>query len=84
MTTNIAPKTEYKPYLRPLAVNGYAMIISLGKAGKIGNKYRNDGRTTWGIDWAEEYTSSELSRLTPVEFHALPEEQKISKENRGY
>lgn len=74
----------YLPFIKPIAVNGYAVIIATGKAGKIGNKYRDDYRKiTWGIDWASEYPSSELCRITPAEFHALPDYRKITEDNRG-
>lgn len=86
MTTTTAPaasKTEYVPFLRPLAVNGYAVIIATGKAGQITGKAKWEGKTVWGIAWASEYPASQLARLTPAEFHALPESHKISKENWG-
>lgn len=73
---------EYLSIIRPLAINGFALIIANGMAGKVGNKYRNEGKVTWGIDWDGEYSASELCRLTPAEYHALPDDRKISKENR--
>ena len=80
-----ATTTEYKPFQKPLAVNGYAMIIEHGKAGRITNKYvdENTRKTTWGIAWDSEYTTSELARLTPAEYHALPESAKIVSYETG-
>ena len=70
--------TEYRPYLRPLSVNAYAVIIASGKAGRITNKYRDGRVTTWGISWDSEYQSNELCRITPDEYHAMHESRKIT------
>ncbi len=70
---------------KPLAIGCYARVLSTGRAGRCMNKYRNDDtrRITWGIDWASEYSSLELERISPAEYHALPESLKITKDNRG-
>jgi hypothetical protein len=68
---------------KPLAVNGYALILEHNKAGRITNKYRGDQGTTWGIAYDSEYTSRQLLRLSPEEYHALPEENKIVSYETG-
>lgn len=82
MDTTIA-LPEHRPYLKPLAVGCYAVIIATGKAGRVGGKARWHGKTVWGIDYASEYPTSELCRITPAEYHAMPATHKISATNQG-
>lgn len=69
---------DYRPYLKPIVANCYVVIIATGKAGQVTNKYRNGSKVTYGIAWDTEYTASELCRITPKEYHALPANRKIT------
>lgn len=67
-----------------LRINCYVRINSTGKVGKLGNIYRDErGRRTFGVDWASEYTWTELTRISPAEYHASPSNLKLAHNNRG-
>jgi hypothetical protein len=52
--------------------------------GKLGNIYRDEDtrRRTFGVDWASEFNSDELERISPAEYHASPTYLKLSRANR--
>ena len=69
-----------------LRVNCYVRIIKVncpetGYVGRLGSIYRDEdsGKRSFGVDWASEYKSFELERISPAEYHASPESLKISK-----
>ena len=57
-----------------LRVNCYVRIKATGCVGKLGNIYRDEDtrRRTFGVDWASEFNSDELERISPAEYHASP------------
>lgn len=57
----------------------YVRVDATGMAGRVSNKYRFEGKTTFGVAWGGEYKASELTRITPAEFHATPLDKKIGK-----
>jgi hypothetical protein len=72
---------------KALRINCYVRIKASGFVGRLGGIYHNDDRdtgtwrTTYGVDWASEYPSCELERISPGEYHASPESLKLSKTN---
>ena len=67
-----------------LRVNCYVRIKATGCVGKLGNIYRDEDtrRRTFGVDWASEFNSDELERISPAEYHASPTHLKLSRANR--
>ena len=67
-----------------LRVNCYVRITATGKVGRLGNIYRDErGRRTFGVDWAGEYTWTELTRISPAQYHATDSSLKLAQNNRG-
>ncbi len=78
----------YQPHALPLFVGGYALHLASGKAGRVSSLCRietTQGRTVrgYGLSWDSEYVGSDLRRITPAQYRALPTECKITSYETG-
>lgn len=70
---------------KALRINCYVRINKSGFVGRLGSIYRDPEtrRRSFGVDWAGEYTWTELTRISPLEFHSTDSALKITPQN-GY
>jgi hypothetical protein len=86
--TGAEAERHYQPHALPLKQGCYALHLPSGRAGQINGSCWIDspqGRTVrgYGLSWDSEYAGSDLRRITPAQYHAMPGNCKITSYETG-